>query len=130
MKKVMKALMMSINKTLAQMLFSVVCMLSVLCLPINAHAQYSDGGFGSGSILTNPIYQAALFDDDEPNARQKNSKPQLSAQELQKKKEQEQKTNHNTQVFLEVNFALAAIIFLYFFFIKGRNIFSVRDGLK
>lgn len=127
MKKVMRVVMMTVNKALAQMLFSVVCMLSILCLPINAHAQYSmDGGFGAGSFLTNPIYQSVLLDDDTDTVK-KNAKSKLSAQELQKKKEQEDESNHNTKVFLEVNFVMALIIFLYFFFIKGRNIFSVRD---
>lgn len=133
MKKLMSASQVLINSVIQsflKMMLAMVCVVGALSMPVTAHAQYDMGSSLSASnILTNPIYQAVLLDDDTP-AKAKDSKVKMTTQEIQKQKLEQDKTNHNTLLFLIANVIVAGLIIFFMFFFKGRNIFSVRDGLR
>lgn len=137
MKKLMSASQVLINSVIQsflKMMLAMICVVGALSMPVTAHAQYDMGSsLSAGNILTNPIYQAVLLDDDTPakaKAKAKDSKVKMTTQEIQKQKLEQDKTNHNTLLFLIANVIVAGLIIFFMFFFKGRNIFSVRDGLR
>lgn len=135
MKKLMSVsnvLISSVIQSFLKMMLAMVCVVGALSIPVTAHAQYDMGSsLSAANILTNPIYQAVLLDDDTPvKDKAKDSKVKMTTQQIQKQKLTEDKVNHNTLLFLIANVIIAGIIIFFMFFFKGRNIFSVRDGLR
>jgi hypothetical protein len=122
----------SVIQSFLKMMLAMVCVVGALSIPVTAHAQYDMGSsLSAANILTNPIYQAVLLDDDTPvKDKAKDSKVKMTTQQIQKQKLTEDKVNHNTLLFLIANVIIAGIIIFFMFFFKGRNIFSVRDGLR